>query len=477
MAMQRSDTKRLASANLFAEEMRNVPPEPKSSLLREDRKIGRCSTVLIDQGGGFKKQERSTSRHLRNSQDLSANCSNESASSTSSQQSSNTIFHANMQLYKMKSIMTNKVSVGGRKLGRQAELRNRREDLSLCKDSVQDSQLQKDINSEPYKINKDIGLSSKRQQSQNLGSFTYINALPNKNQPTYKKPRPSALNIKKNETVEPYFISLALDSTGFSNMQKTSVRKESVSKSKKTGDRSLVAQRSSNRGPQLPQSKQSTRLGNTQLRRQRRREMRQFKKFLDDWPVYPSKEEREEEEIVQKQVAGLNKLKRLCERLKGRPITTNCYNGGDNAVDDNDLSNNDATTNGAVDQYMHNLPVDGAQLGHYLHSHGSKDPSASASTPGHVRNRSTNQAKEHQTAYKASNMLSASKSEYHFQDIQEGGAPARKQTMNDTVKRKKKTMDQDSSFSKQDDFLDYQTANERERGQANAEQETASRRR
>ena len=72
-----------------------------------------------------------------------------------------------MQLYKMKSMVTNKVSVGGRKLDRQAELRNRNEALSLCKDSGQDSQQQKDTNNEPYKINKDLGrLSSKRQYSQ-----------------------------------------------------------------------------------------------------------------------------------------------------------------------------------------------------------------------------------------------------------------------------------------------------------------------
>ena len=74
-----------ASSKMFAEEMRRVPPEPKSSLLREDRKIGRCSTVLIDQGVGFKQQERSTLRNLKNSQDLSENCSNVSESSTSSQ--------------------------------------------------------------------------------------------------------------------------------------------------------------------------------------------------------------------------------------------------------------------------------------------------------------------------------------------------------------------------------------------------------
>lgn len=42
-------------------------------------------------------------------------------------------------------------------------------------------------------------------------------------------------------------------------------------------------------------------------------------------------------------------------------------------------------------------------------------------------------------------ILSTSKSEYLLQD--EGGH-ARHQTINDTVKRKKKTMDQGSSFSK-----------------------------
>ena len=116
---------------------------------------------------------------------------------------------------------------------------------------------------------------------------------------------------------------------------------------------------------------------------------------------------------------------------------------------------------------MVNLNVDGAQLGHYLHSHGSKDPSVSVSTPNNAYQRSSNnQTKEHQTAHKASSnelghylrqieadnvqvgrstMLSVSKSEYH---IQEDGGQGIEQTMNDTVKRKKKTMDQGSSFSK-----------------------------
>ena len=118
----------------------------------------------------------------------------------------------------MKSIMTNKVSVGGRKLDRQAELRNRNEELSLCKDSVLDSQQQRDSNNEPYNINKDLGhLSSQRQYSQNIVNFNYLNALTNKNPSPCKKPRASALNIKKNETVEPYLNSLALDSNGQSS--------------------------------------------------------------------------------------------------------------------------------------------------------------------------------------------------------------------------------------------------------------------
>lgn len=185
-----------------------------------------------------------------------------------------------------------------------------------------------------------------------MGSFNNAYGLTNKAQPPPPRQRTSALNIKKNETVEPYLNSLALDTNGqSSNMQKapTSVRRGSVNKSRRTGDRSLVVQTSSNRDPRIPHSRQSARQGNAQLRRQRRKEMRQFRKFLKDWPVYPSKEEREEEEIVQKQVSGLNRLKALCERLKGQPITTNCYNGGDNAGEDNDLSNNDATTIGAAD--------------------------------------------------------------------------------------------------------------------------------
>lgn len=136
---QRSDTKRLASSKAFAEEIRKAPKEPKSSLLREERKIGRSSTVLIDQCVGFKPQERTALQGLKNSRVLSENCSNVPESSTSSQQSSTKNFHANVQLHKMKSMVTNKVSVGGRKLDRQAVLRNRNEALSLCKDSVHES--------------------------------------------------------------------------------------------------------------------------------------------------------------------------------------------------------------------------------------------------------------------------------------------------------------------------------------------------
>ena len=60
-----------------------------------------------------------------------------------------------------------------------------------------------------------------------------------------KKPRASVLNIKKNDTVEPFPNSLVLDSNGRSS----NIIKESNSRSKKTGDRSLHAQKSSNKDP------------------------------------------------------------------------------------------------------------------------------------------------------------------------------------------------------------------------------------
>jgi len=256
--MQKSDAKTSALNKLFAEEMKNAPPEPKSSLLREDRKIGRRSTALIDlidQGGGLKQHERLPSAwNLKHSHNPSENFSNMSESSTSSQQSSNKIFHDNIQLNKMKSIMTNKFSVGCRKLGRQTKLRNHNEDLSLCKDSAQDSQQQRDINNEPDKINKDLNkLGSQRQLSQNV-NFSHVQ--PYRNQAAVRKQRTSVLSIKKNETAEPLLNYLVLESNGqSSNMPKSAVRKDSVSKSKKTGGRSLIVQTSSIRDQQFPPSK------------------------------------------------------------------------------------------------------------------------------------------------------------------------------------------------------------------------------
>lgn len=105
---------------------------------------------------------------------------------------------------------------------------------------------------------------------------------------------------------------------------------------------------------------------------------------------------------MQKQVRGLNTLKALSEKLKGHAITTNCYIGDDNVGEDNDLSNNDATTNGAIDQFNTYNPANNEyyQLGHYLHSHGSKDHSQSASTPNNANESSNNKTKENQLTLK-----------------------------------------------------------------------------
>lgn len=166
---------------------------------------------------------------------------------------------------------------------------------------------------------------------------------------------PSALNVSKNI--------------------KTSQTKEKDSlykQSKNTwGDKSLMVQVSS----QTHHISQGQHFKNAQLRRQKRKDMKQFKKFLHQYPKFPSKEEQEEEEIIKRQEKALVMLKKVCEVLKGHKITENCYDGGE----DNKTSMNDNTTIGGMDQFQNGSSMFQHQkefpyyTGQFMHSLCSKD--------------------------------------------------------------------------------------------------------
>ena len=63
-------------------------------------------------------------------------------------------------------------------------------------------------------------------------------------------------------------------------------------------------------------------------KRQRRKEIKELKKFLNA----EQKEQEDELKFILNQERALTKLKKICECLKGHKITENCYEGEEKSI-------------------------------------------------------------------------------------------------------------------------------------------------
>jgi hypothetical protein len=250
--------------------------------------------------------------------------------SVSSQDVSNRLDGSAYQVIRIQT-MRPKQSIAGKKLEREAQLRNRQNTSQIL------------LN--PNFGGLEFSLQSSSQTKEGLN--THISTSTNNLMPAISN-KSMVLNIKKIETDQP-FKSHMLDpfQNSSSNKHKTTFRNENMRRSK---DKSLQTSSIVQISNQISKNK----------KKQRRKEIKKLKKIM----TLKQKEQDEELKFVLNQERALTKLKKISEILKGHKITENCYEGEANSRTDND---------GSKSEFTNHLPENSPWRGTLQKSNESKD--------------------------------------------------------------------------------------------------------